>query len=519
MSTEYCIYLRKSRADLEAEARGEGDTLARHRRTLTELAEARGLPVGAIYEEVVSGDTIAARPQMQRLLKEVEASMWRGVIVMEIERLARGDSIDQGVVARAFKYSETLIITPFKTFDPNNEYDEEYFEFGLFMSRREYKTIRRRLNAGVQAARREGKYTAGQPPFGYKKIKLKGEKGGSLEPDPETAPIVQDIFRWYVHEGATIAEIKHRLNRLLPPPPGERLRWYDRRVSQLLRNPHYAGYTTGTRRPTRKEVVDGKLKTVRLFVKDVPLYEGRHEALVSREDWHKAQEMLAKNFTPPVPRGKSQKNAFTGLIVCGLCGRKMQRTCVSSGQTVPREPMIFCISRSACPTISHRYDEVEKMVLDTLRGWMAAYSTGASPFEHRDMSEQLHASLKQFEKHLTDLDARMNRAFELVETGVYSPELYVERKNALDTERVSVMKQIDNVNAELEKLENDEAIRREFLPKLQHVLESYETAENALEQNRLLKTVIDKIVYTKTVRVTSNNPGNLKLQVYPLLPH
>ena len=335
MSTEYCIYLRKSRADLEAEARGEGDTLARHRRTLTELAAARGLPVGAIYEEVVSGDTIAARPQMQRLLKEVEAGMWRGVIVMEIERLARGDSIDQGVVARAFKYSETLIITPFKTFDPNNEYDEEYFEFGLFMSRREYKTIRRRLNAGVQAARREGKYTAGQPPFGYDKIKLKGEKGGSLVPNPQTAPIVQDVFRWYVHEGATIAEIKHRLNRLLPPPPGERLRWYDRRVSLLLRNPHYAGYTTGTRRPTRKEVVDGKLKTVRLFVKDVPLYEGRHEALVSREDWHKAQEMLAKNFTPPVPRGKSQKNAFTGLIVCGLCGRKMQRTCVSSGQAVP----------------------------------------------------------------------------------------------------------------------------------------------------------------------------------------
>lgn len=519
MSTEYCIYLRKSRADLEAEARGEGDTLARHRRTLTELAAARGLSVGAIYEEVVSGDTIAARPQMQRLLKEVEAGMWRGVIVMEIERLARGDSIDQGVVARAFKYSETLIITPFKTFDPNNEYDEEYFEFGLFMSRREYKTIRRRLNAGVQAARREGKYTAGQPPFGYRKIKLKGEKGGSLEPDPETAPIIRDMFHWYVHEGMIISQIKNRLNQMLPPPPGERNRWTDRRVSLTLRNPHYAGYTTGTRRPTRKEVVDGKLKTVRLFVKDVPLYEGRHEALVSREDWHKAQEMLAKNFTPPVPRGKSQKNAFTGLIVCGLCGRKMQRTCVSSGQAVPREPMIFCISRSACPTISHRYDEVEKMVLDTLRGWMAAYSTGASPFPHRDMSEQLLTSLKQFEKHLADLDARMNRAFELVETGVYSPELYVERKSALDTERASVMKQIDNIKAELEKLANDETIRREFLPKLQHVLESYETAENALEKNRLLKTVIEKIVYTKTVRVTSNNPGNLKLQVYPLLPH
>ena len=30
----YCLYLRKSRADMEAEARGEGETLARHEKLL-----------------------------------------------------------------------------------------------------------------------------------------------------------------------------------------------------------------------------------------------------------------------------------------------------------------------------------------------------------------------------------------------------------------------------------------------------------------------------------------------------
>ena len=52
------IYLRKSRADLESEARGEGDTLARHRTLLLDYANRTGLAVGAVYEEVVSGDTI-----------------------------------------------------------------------------------------------------------------------------------------------------------------------------------------------------------------------------------------------------------------------------------------------------------------------------------------------------------------------------------------------------------------------------------------------------------------------------
>ena len=96
------------------------------------LLKKRGYNVGAIYKEIVSGETISARPVMQQVLREVESGMWDGVLVVEVERLARGDTIDQGVVARAFRYSETLIITPLKTYDPNNEYDEEYFEFGLF---------------------------------------------------------------------------------------------------------------------------------------------------------------------------------------------------------------------------------------------------------------------------------------------------------------------------------------------------------------------------------------------------
>lgn len=98
---------------------------------------------------------------------------------------------------RAFKFSNTLIITPSKTYDPNNEFDEEYFEFGLFMSRREYKTIRRRLVAGSDASRREGKYTGNVPPYGYARKKLKKEKGWTLEIIPDQAQVVRMIFDWY----------------------------------------------------------------------------------------------------------------------------------------------------------------------------------------------------------------------------------------------------------------------------------------------------------------------------------
>ena len=153
----------------------------------------------AIYREIVSGETIAARPVMQKLLSDVGAGKWKGIFVVEVERLARGETIDQGLVAQTFKYSNTKIITPLKTYNPNDEFDEEYFEFGLYMARREYKTINRRLQRGRTLSAKEGKYVGNTPPYGYSRVKLKGQKGYTLEPKPDEARIVKLIYKWYTN--------------------------------------------------------------------------------------------------------------------------------------------------------------------------------------------------------------------------------------------------------------------------------------------------------------------------------
>ena len=85
----YCMYLRKSRKDLELERLQPGSTLARHESILCSLAKSLTISVQSIYREVGSGDTIQDRPVMQQLLTEVEKGLWEGVLVMEIERLAR----------------------------------------------------------------------------------------------------------------------------------------------------------------------------------------------------------------------------------------------------------------------------------------------------------------------------------------------------------------------------------------------------------------------------------------------
>ena len=108
----YVMYLRKSRKDDEYGAASNEDVLARHELLLRDTAKRNKIIVSAIYREVRSGDSISARPMMQQLLSELADGRWDGVLVVEIERLARGDTIDQGIVARAFQDSGAMIITP-----------------------------------------------------------------------------------------------------------------------------------------------------------------------------------------------------------------------------------------------------------------------------------------------------------------------------------------------------------------------------------------------------------------------
>ncbi len=143
-----CIYLRKSRADEEAEKQGEFETLHRHKTTLLKIAKEKCLNVVDIKEELESGESIKDRPRMIELLKEVEDNQYDAVLVMDIDRLGRGNMQDQGLILDTFKNSNTEIITPRKTYNLNNEFDEEYSEFEAFMARKELKLINRCCNVG-----------------------------------------------------------------------------------------------------------------------------------------------------------------------------------------------------------------------------------------------------------------------------------------------------------------------------------------------------------------------------------
>ena len=224
------IYLRKSRADEEAEKQGEYETLARHKSTLLKIAKEKKLNIVEIKEELVSGESISNRPKMLELLSEVEKGMYDAVLVMDIDRLGRGNMQDQGLILSTFKESNTKIITPRKIYDLNNEFDEEYSEFEAFMARKELKLITRRMQRGRIKSVEDGKFIAQAAPYGYK-VEYNG-KDRYLVIDEGKSEVIKIIFDMYSQNiGAN--RIASHLNELGYRTTTGRT-WYDKAISCLL---------------------------------------------------------------------------------------------------------------------------------------------------------------------------------------------------------------------------------------------------------------------------------------------
>ena len=110
---EVLVYLRKSRSDdplLSVE-----EVLRRHETILDEWAEKNlkgPVPEENKYREIVSGETIADRPEIQKVLRLIESPKIKAVLVVEVQRLSRGDLEDAGRLIKLLRYTDTLVITP-----------------------------------------------------------------------------------------------------------------------------------------------------------------------------------------------------------------------------------------------------------------------------------------------------------------------------------------------------------------------------------------------------------------------
>lgn len=508
----YAMYLRKSRADAEAEARGEGETLSRHRAMLDALAARHGRVISDedVFQEIVSGDSIASRPQMQRLLDSVLAGRYEGVYVTEVERLARGDTSDQGRVAQTFMLSGTKIITLSKIYDPSNEFDVEFFEFSLFMSRREYKSINRRIQAGRMQSIREGRYIASCPSYGYRRIRIAGEKGFTLAVEPTEAAIVRQIFSWYL-QGLGITRIAGLLHDMGVSPGKYSNGWSPARIYRILTNEVYIGKIRWGRVKAERTLSAGIVQSRLITQSNYDLFPGRHPAIVDVDTFDAVQLSRKQRDIIPVRKGKALQNPFAGLIICGECGHIMLRLPAAG-----RQPALFKCRTRGCPTVQTYAAPVEAAILATLGRWVAGSAIELPEDAQRSSASADRQTLDALLSERSSLAAQISRLQTLVEQGAYTIEMFKQRF-ALHAERRAAL---DASIAEIESRISQCPIyfsSDELHSRLVRLFDAFPTATPA-EKNALFKSVISRIIYRKSVRGVRGVPADqFHLEIYPAI--
>ncbi|WP_099329074.1 recombinase family protein [Clostridium paraputrificum] len=483
----FAIYLRKSRKDLENK---DYDVLKRHRKILLDFAKSKNIVIHEedIYEEVVSGETIQDRPVIQNLLKKIEVGYYKAVLVMEIERLARGNTIDQGIIAQAFQLTNTLIITPQKTYDTRNEFDNEFLEFGLFMSRREYKAISRRIQTGRIQSCKEGNYIGSVTPYGYDKEKLKGEKGYKLTPNDE-AENVKLIFDLFL-DGLGTSTLAFKLNDLnIKSRTGKP--WTPAMVRNILTNKIYIGILTWGKRANVKKLDNNLISKTRPVNHNCIESKGKHDPIIDELTFYKAQTLLKSNSSKKVPKDKALKNPLAGIIVCKKCGTNMIR------RPLKNIPDTILCKNHYCDNISSYLYLIEKRLLDSLHTTLLEYYYYLDNYEKEDLKSKKNydIQIRKIDKDINTLKKQHVRTCELLELGVYSLELFKERSTSINEQVDALIKQKD----ELIRLNKDNKTEKiiQAIPKIENCLKTYHTL-SIEDKNKLLKSIIKKAYYLKT---------------------
>ena len=491
---EVALYLRKSRFDDETETQEE--VLARHEHLLTDYCKRNNLIIKKIYREVVSGENIENRPQCQQLLEDVSNGLYEGVVVVEIERLSRGNPIDQFEILETFKDAKAKIYTLQKVYDfsTENDIDEEYFEFGLFMSRREYKTIKRRLLRGKRQAQQEGYFIGASLPYGYDKKRI--DKGYVLIPN-ENAEIVKLIFNKYVYEGYNVSSIHEYLFKNKIKSPTGKDKWSTSSILKILKSKTYLGYIATNTKPNRNKAI---------WVK------GRHEAIIDAETFEKVQNKIKEN-DPKIPRALTVKNPLASIMYCSGCGHIMSRYVNRY-----KKELIACRTRH-CTNSGTYLEIIEKAIIEELKKELAGFNYFLENYgveiEKNKITKQKEIEL--INKEIAKKEAMLNKCCELLEQGIYTIEKYTERVNILDSELVSLkenLKELENNNAD----EKEETIKN-AIPILEKVVSEEYWNLNAEEKNKLLKSIVEKIEFTKekpngSWDVLNNTVNKIDLKIF-----
>lgn len=495
---ELLDYLRKSQSDdplLTVE-----EVLQKHESLLDEWDIKHlgaKVPEKNKFREVVSGETLDDRPEINKLLRLIESPKYKAVKVVEPQRLTRGDLEDIGRLMKLLKLTNTYVITLDRMYDLRDEYDWNAFEAELKRGNDYLKYTKKILNRGRLLSVSQGNYIASLPPYGFNKTWVKDgkKKCPTLEENKEQADVVRMIFDMYVNQDLGRPTICKRLDELgIKPPKGEF--WSPAALKDMLENVHYIGKVKWNWRKTIEVVEDGVIRKTspKSKIGEYLIYEGKHEGIISEALFMAAKEKQGRNH-----RAKATtkvRNPLAGLLFC-RCGRAMSLRTYRNNGVERTPPRLICDNQPRCKTGSILFEEMIDKVAEILKQCIEDFEIRIN--NNEGDSAKLHANLiKNLEKRMKELQAKELSQWEAQsdpDPAKRMPQEIFQQLNA------KLLKEKDEIQQALCKAYKSMPEPVDYEDKIKTFHEALEALKNpevdAQKKNRLLKACIERIDYSR----------------------
>lgn len=266
----------------------------------------------------------------------------------------------------------------------------EKFMHGIkvLMAKNYVDNLSEETKKGMQEKADQGGWP-GRAPLGYRNVV--GESGKKvIAPDPDTAPIILDLFEWFASGQHSTRDAAKKLRGDGLVFPKSKGLIPKSTVHQMLRNPIYMGN----------------------FIWKGKLYTGIHEPLVSPELWQRVQDILSGRFGNRARKTKHDF-AFARLIQCGHCGGGMVGE-IKKGKYI----YYHCTGyKGKCPEPYTRQEVLEEKFAEVLRGLtfdkeILAWVTQALRESHVDEKKCHSDAIGRLQAEYNRLQNRIDTAYE-----------------------------------------------------------------------------------------------------------
>ena len=385
---------------------------------------------GLYYDEGISGTKMEKRTELLRMIRDCKQGRIDFIITKSISRFAR-NTVDCLELVR--KLIDIGIYIYFEKENLNTGDMEGELMLSILSSfaAEESRSISQNATWSITKRFQNGTYIIASPPYGYANV------NGEMVIVPEEAEIIKRIFAECL-SGKGGSLIAKGLNKdKIPARRGNH--WSPGTVIDMLRNEKYQGDAL-----FQKGYTDSNYnRQTNTGQKDQYYYKDHHEAIISREDFTKAQDLIDERTRMRSKDIESNvylnRYALSGKIVCGECGRNFRRkTNYSAGRSYIAWSCIGHIEdKESCSMLFLRDGEI-KATFTTMMNKLA--------FSNKLILEPLFKSISQIDEEsdrerMDAIDKRMEQLMEerntlitLMAKGFLEPALFNQERNVLDSE-------------------------------------------------------------------------------------